>query len=94
MERSIAKAQALWPEITAVRLHVMANNAAVRFYGAPPLTHTPAVFCASRLLFRCSCFLRKSERGGGSAERAGFEVGATKQDYPPGYTAYRMVKTL
>ena len=31
MERSIAKAQALWPEITAVRLHVMANNAAVRF---------------------------------------------------------------
>lgn len=27
-------------------------------------------------------------------ERAGFEVGATKLDYPEGYTAYRMVKQL
>jgi ribosomal protein S18 acetylase RimI-like enzyme len=27
-------------------------------------------------------------------ERAGFEVSATKPDYPTGYTAYRMVKQL
>ncbi len=49
----------LQDDISAVRLHVMSNNAAVRFY-----------------------------------ERAGFEVSATKPDYPPGYTAYRMVKQL
>jgi ribosomal protein S18 acetylase RimI-like enzyme len=32
LERSIEVARERWPEIVAVRLHVMSNNAAVRFY--------------------------------------------------------------